>query len=352
MYNTAVMTELSQLEVIAGIYLPGAGGYIEEPFRHNFELAMDSQAPLVTGMNNGIPAYLTNLVDPKLIRILTSPVKAAEIVGEARKGDWTMTTATFTTMEYTGTVAAYGDWSDSGSSGINPTFPQRQSFHVQTFATWGELQLERAGLARIAYAAEVGMSAGNILMRFLNDSYFFGIAGLQNYGLLNDPGLPAPVTPATKTAGGTAWVNATTGVVTATANEVYTDIQTMYSQLAIQTLGRVDRETELVLALSSTSATALTATNSFNVSVEDLLKKNFPKLRVVTAPQYDRPAGRMAQLIATNVEDQETALCAFTEKMRTHTIIPLSSAFQQKRSAGTWGCVIFRPVCIASMIGL
>ncbi|TIS53181.1 MAG: DUF2184 domain-containing protein, partial [Mesorhizobium sp.] len=42
----------------------------------------------------------------------------------------------------------------------------------------------------------------------------------------------------------------------------------------------------MTLAMSPESQLAMTATNSFNVNVEDLLKKNFPNLRVVSAVQY------------------------------------------------------------------
>ena len=37
-----------------------------------------------------------------------------------------------------------------------------------------------------------------MLNKFSNLTYFFGVQGLQNYGLLNDPHLNASLTPATK----------------------------------------------------------------------------------------------------------------------------------------------------------
>ncbi len=117
-------------------------------------LAMDAQPALVTSSNAGIPAFLTTYLDPKLIEVLVSPMKATEIVGqEEKKGDFTTETAMFEVVEATGEVSSYGDWSENGSAGVNVDFPQRQSYTYQTITQWGERQLERAGLAKLDYAS-------------------------------------------------------------------------------------------------------------------------------------------------------------------------------------------------------
>jgi hypothetical protein len=51
-------------------------------------------------------------------------------------------------------------------------------------------------------------------------------------------------------------------------------------------------------------------------------------------------------------EGQRTWDCAFTEKMRAHPIILGLSSFKQKKSAGTWGTIVFRPMFVGGMIGL
>ena len=43
--------------------------------------ACDAQPTLITTSNSGIPAFLSTYIDPKLIEVLVSPMKAAEIVG-------------------------------------------------------------------------------------------------------------------------------------------------------------------------------------------------------------------------------------------------------------------------------
>lgn len=343
----------------AGAYLPGVKAYVPDEFKRDASLAMDALPTLMTDPNSGVPAMLTTLIDPQVFKVLFSPNKAAQIAGEQRKGTWLDDTAMFPVVEHTGEVTSYGDYANGGRAGVNTNWPQRQSYLFQTMKEYGERELERAGLARINWISEIDVAAATVLNKFSNLTYHFGVGGLQNYGLLNDPNLSASLTPATKAAGGVKWIN--NGAIVATANEVYADIQAIYNQLVIQTGGLVEQDAKLVLALSPSAAVALTATNIYNVNVTDLLKKNFPNLRVETSVQYGAvsatnpqgvAAGNLVQLIAEEVEGQETVFCAFNEKMRAHPIIRQTSSYQQKVTAGTWGAIIRFPAGIASMVGV
>lgn len=332
---------------------PGMNFFNVDNWERKNVLAMDAQPALVTTSNAGIPAFLSTYLDPKLIDILVSPMKATEVVGaEEKKGDFTTETAMFETVENTGETSAYGDYNENGTTGINVNFPQRQSFHYQTITQWGERQLERAGLAKLDFASRINMASILTLNKFQNLSYFFGVAGLLNYGLLNDPNLLPALTPAIKAAGGTEWLNPTTFQPNATALEVFADIQTMFANLQNQANGLVTLDSKMTLAMSPVSEVALTFTNEFKVNVADLLKKNFPNLIVKTAPEYATASGNLVQLIADEVEGQRTAITAFTEKLRAHPIKVDLSSFKQKKSQGTWGTIIFRPFLICSMLGV
>lgn len=308
--------------------------------------ACDAQPSLITVSNSGIPAFLSTFVDPKLIEVLVSPMKAAEVVGgEVKKGDWVTKTAMFPMVESTGETSSYGDYSENGSAGVNSNFPQRQSYHYQVMTQWGEQELETAGLARIDWANRVNIASILTLNKFQNKTYFFGVAGLQNYGLLNDPALSAPIVPVTKTAGGTSWS-------VATAQEINADVQKLYKQLQTQAGGLVQLDSKMTLAMSPISEVYLTKTTDFNVNVSDILKKNFPNLTIKTAPEYSTASGELVQLILDEAEGQRTADTAFTEKLRAHPIVVMSSSFKQKKSQGTWGTIIYRPAFIAQMLGV
>jgi hypothetical protein len=339
---------LQSLQARAGVHFMGQPSLdFQLPnIAQDFGLASDAQPTLVTTSSSGIPAFLSTYIDPNMIDILVAPMKAADIAGsEVKKGDWTTETAMFPVIESTGETSSYGDYSNNGVAGINSVFPQRQSYTYQVMTQWGERELERAGLARIDLANRLNIASVLTLNKFQNKTYFFGVAGLENYGLLNDPNLSAAIAPTTKTAGGTTWA-------AGTALEILDDVTKLYKQLQTQANGLVDLESPLTLAMSPNSQAHLTKTTQYNVNVQDLLKKNYPNLTVKTAPEYETDSGELIQLILDDYEGQRTVDTAFTEKLRAHPIIIKASSFEQKKSQGTWGAIIYRPVFIAQMIGV
>lgn len=332
--------------------------YLPDEWKYNVNLAYDAQPGLQTDVNAGIPALLTTSIDPEVVRILFTPNKAAEIFTERRAGTWLDQTRIFPVVEHAGEVSSYGDYSGAGEIQVNTDFPNRQAYLFQTIEEYGELEMERMGLAKLNWVSEKDQAAALVMGKFLNVTYFFGVQNLQNYGLLNDPALPASISPASKAYGGTKWISG--GVVQATANEVFTDIQSLFFQLVNQTNGLVEEDDAMVLAMSPQNQVALTATNTFNVNVRDLLKKNFPKLEVETAIQYGaitasnpqgNPAGSLIQLFVRNIEGQTTGYCAFNEKMRSFPIIREMSSYRKKLVGGTWGSVIKQPFAVASLLG-
>jgi len=359
-----------------GVHLPGVVAYLPDAFKRDWRLAVDvlpqliqsmgyglaydALPQLVTDPNSAVPMMLTTLIDPEVFRVLFAPMKMAEIMGEEKKGDWLTETAMFPVVEATGEVASYGDYADSGRAGVNTNWPNRQAYLFQVVKQYGERELERAGLARINWVTEIDKAAALSLNKFANYAYAFGLYGLQNYGLLNDPHLNPSITPAPKAAGGTAWVQG--GVIVATANEVFTDIQSLFYQLVTQTRGLITREDQLILAMAPEVDVAMTATNSFNVNLSDLLKKNFPNLKVVTATQYGAisafnpsqgiAAGNLVQMICPEVEGQRTGYASFNEKMRAHPVIREMSAFRQKVTGGVWGMILRMTATISSLVGV
>lgn len=341
---------LASLALDAGIHFMGVdAAFQRDGISHNLRIAMDAQPELVTVSNAGIPAFLSTYVDPKMIEVLLAPMKAAEIVGgEIKKGDWVTKTAMFPVVESTGEVSSYGDYSENGSAGANVNFPQRQSYHYQVITQWGEQELETAALAKIDLANRKNIASILTLNKYQNQTYFFGVSGLENYGLLNSPALPAAIAPVPDpdASSATAWA-------TKTALGVLADIAALFTQLQTQANGLVDLETKMTLAMSPVSqAQGMTKTNNFNVNVYDLMKKNYPNMTVKTAPEYATGSGNLLQLIVDELEGQRTVEVGFTEKLRAHPIKIDLSSFKQKKSQGTWGAIIYRPFLIAQMLGV
>lgn len=323
----------------AGVVLPGSVTNVSTPVS---QYAMDaaSLTPTLVGTPNaGIPTFLTTYVDPKVIEVLVAPMRAADLVGESKKGDWTTLTAAFIQAEPLTKVATYGDYSADGDSSANINYPQRQAYFFQTWTRWGERELEMAGAGRVDWSSQLNYSSALGLAKFLNSTYLFGVSGLQNYGLTNDPRLPAPI-------------SLTIDWSTAAPEDIFNSFVALYKALQTQSQGIIEQTDELRMGLAPTAAGDLNRVNTYGLSAAKLIRDAFPKLTLVTVPEFDTQAGRLVQLWAPRIEGQETATCGFTEKMRAHAIERYSSYFRQKKSAGSWGAVIFRPLGVAQLLGV
>lgn len=309
-------------------------------------VAMDSVPGLITAPSAGIPAYLSNVMDPEEVRVITQPMKAAEAYGETQKGNWTTFTAQFRVIESTGEVASYGDYAESGRAGHNVNFVSRESYHFQTFARWGEREVDIEALAGVSYVSEQSVAAALVLNKFHNKSYFYGISGLKNYGALNDPNLLAPISPTTKTGGGTTW-----GAGTA-PEQIFADFQALFLQLQTQMSGNANRDDAMTLVLSPTKEVWLENANSYGVRAIDLITRGFKNLKIITAPEMTTGGGDLMQLRLDKVDGKDSTYCGFTEKMRNHAIIQKSSSWSQKKSGGTWGFIMRYPIALAQMLGI
>lgn len=296
-----------------------------------------NDADLITAPNAGILAMFTTCVDPRVIEIAVEPMKAAQIFGETKKGTWVDDNLQFPIAESTGEVSSYDDFGTNGMSGANVNWENRQPYHYQTIVEVGEREVERAGAAKLDWVARKQIAAALVLNKFQNKSYFYGVSGLANYGILNDPSLSASLP-------GSDWD-------ALTADQVFASIQgALYGRLIGQTKGLIDRDFAGVLLLSPQNEVNLLKTNQYNVNVVDQLKKNFPNLRIETAPELSTEAGELVYMIADEYEGVRTIEPTFTEKMRVHPMVLGLSSWQQKRSQGTVGAIIYRPMMVASLI--
>lgn len=310
-------------------------------------LAQDAAQPgLTTNPNGGTLAQFLNYIDPEVVNVIFTPMKAAELGREEKKGDWTSATAQFPISESVGYVKGYGDYDNGGEATANFNWEPRQSFQFQTTTTAGEREIAIAGAGRIDYLRELTKASYLVLNKFQNASYLFGIDGLANYGILNDPGLNPSITPTIKASGGTGWESAT-------SEEIYNDFQKMFLQLVTQLGGNVDRDSPLTYACSPQRSVYLRKANAvMGVTAEDMIRKGFPNMKFVSVPEYSTASGEVSQMIARSIDTIETCICGFTEKMRAHQVVQSLSSFSQKKSGGTWGMIIRRPAAIVTMIGI
>lgn len=309
-------------------------------------LAMD--AAMTTAPNNAIPAFLSTYVDPEVVRVLMAPTNAEKVFDPVKKGTRGVGVAAFPLVEETGEVAPYSDYGREGVSEYNANWPTRQEYGFQTVTQWGDLESAVMSMAQINAANEKQVASANTVKRGHNRIWFFGIAGLQTYGILNDPSLPSPHVPAT-VGGAITWADKT-------ANAIYDDVVTLYAKLCDQMKGLqadgLNMSAPLKLCFSNTVAPMLKKKNDFGVSVQQMLAEAFPAMQFVTAPEYDTASGQLVQLICPKVDGQKTGILAYTELLHAHGVVRELSSYQEKKSAGNFGAVIKQPFAVAQMLGV
>lgn len=335
---------LNDLRRVGIVPRNGARGLLDTAARSEI-LALDA-AP-ATPVSNAVPQWMLNYVDPKVIEVLLAPKTAEQIFRPVRKGDFQTKTATFQMVESAGFVDTYGDYSEGGMSDVNITFPTRQSYSFETMVRWGDMQILEWGEAKIDYYSRREIAAAHTLKEAHNRIWFYGVDGMDNRGILNDPDLPASISPAPDpdAANATQWEHKT-------SLGIFNDFLALFRRLSEQGMGSLTMNDKLVAVVSNNVSPHLLKTNQYNVNVGDTLKKAFPNLRVVVAPECATAAGETVMLAAETVEGNPTAELGYTELERSHGIVRLSSSYQEKKSGGNWGAVIYYPLAIATMVGV
>ena len=304
-------------------------------------------AALATLPGTGVPAELAAYIDPMVVDILTRPLKAREIFGEVKKGDWTSPYVKFHTNELTGATEPYSDYGQSRVSGVNYQWLNRENYLFQTVITYGDFEEAVTATARLNLASDKQRAAANTLDVDGNRFALFGVAGREIYGILNDPSLTPPMAPAPSgEASSPLWNKKTT-------RQKYDDVLLLFKRLVRQTEGHVDEKCPLTLVMSPDLAVELASATDFNVSVLDMLHKYFTALRVVTLPEMAAEGtGETMMFIADEVRGMKTGELGYTEKVRAGRLVPALSSFSQKWTAGTCGALIYLPFAIAQMRGM
>jgi len=309
--------------------------------------ALARDAALITTPNTTVPAELLAYIDPIVVEILTSPRRAREIFPEMKKGDWATSYAQWRMSEATGISQPYSDYANGLTSDVNNEWAIRKQYRFQTSITYGDLEVAMSGAAKIDLASDKQRAAATVLDIDANKFAMRGVYGMEVYGILNDPNLPASITAAATGSGGsTNWDDKTTALI-------YQDILDLFTELVEQSDGLIDQNSPLKLCLSPGMAVKIGSATDFNVNVADMLNKYFSNLKIITVPELaTTSSGEMALMLAEQVNGTPVGWIGYGVKMQAGRLIPDMSSFRQKFMASTYGAVILQPFAIASMIGM
>ena len=294
--------------------------------------------------NTAVPAYMSVYANPRVIEILTAKRNYKAIAPEVKNGDWSTAFTQFRALELTGTVTPYQDYDANGQANVNTNFPTRQQYRFQTTLRVGDLEQDVNAAARIDLFAEKQRSAATLLEISFNKYAFYGVSGMNIYGLLNDPNLNADLTPTTGTAGNT-WT-------LKTADEIMSDFAKMYGKLYERSNGWIDGNTRTKLVIAPAALEELNKVNAFGASVKKMLADTYPNMEILSAPEMVTGSGNLAMILADEVNGQPTVEFGYSEKYKAHSIIRDSSSMYQKISAGTYGAIVYMPFAIVTMLGV
>ena len=186
------------------------------------DIAMD--AALQTVANVQTPALFATYYSPEIVEILQAPRNSTEIFSEEKRGDWKDVQTMFPAVEYVGQTTAYSDYGRGLLSEANIEQVTRESYKFQTFIQIGDLEEDIATAQKINLLSEKQRAAATAIEIDANNYNLFGVAGMSIYGLLNDPALPAALSPAT--------VDTKTAWADKDANAIYNDVLSMFNQIA------------------------------------------------------------------------------------------------------------------------
>ncbi|MDR1039255.1 MAG: DUF2184 domain-containing protein [Deltaproteobacteria bacterium] len=342
------MTVQQTLKVLAakGIHIPGARGFIRSDRSNVGALAQD--AALQTAASASVPGEFRLYLAEDVIDILTAPTVATELLSEACPAgvDETTVIIKYPIAEKVGRTKPYDDFAHHGTADVNREYRVREQYVFQTTIAYGEMETKVSSAAKINLVAEKQAAAAETLKQDANRFYMYGVKGRNIYGLLNDPSLPAAITPAVASSGAVGWGGKTT-------EEIYNDVLRLYRELAVNSRGLISPRDPLTLALTNEDAVLLGTANQFNINVTDMLNKYFGSLKIVAVPELTGADGvRKAFLFAQTVNGKAVGDMVYGQKYRQLQVIPDLSSYRQKVYASTFGCVVKYPLAFAIMTGL
>ncbi|HAJ4242137.1 TPA: DUF2184 domain-containing protein [Escherichia coli] len=305
-------------------------------------------AALITQANSTVPAELLAYIDPTVIEIMTAPRNARELYSEEKRGDWTTPYFKWRADEITGNTAAYSDFGQFGVAGVNNEWHTREQYRFQTIIQYGDLEQDMASQVKINLAAAKQRAAATTIDIDANKFYLLGVSGKEIYGVLNDPNLPAAVSPIS-VGGVTLWSGKD-------AIARYNDVIKLFTTLVNQLNGLVDEKSKLKIVTSPGTRSLLAAPTALGLTTMKMLEDYFPNAEFVSLPQlgaaYAPSASETLMIIAPEVLGNQTGLLGFGEKIRMGRIVPDLSSFAQKVTGTTYGGVIRVPAAVAQMTGI
>lgn len=317
--------------------------------------AMDALDPLLTTGSIPTPIQFLQNWLPGFVNIVTGPRKIDEFVGISTSGAWEDEEIVQGVMEVTGTSVPYSDYGNVPLSSWNVNFNTRTVVRFEEGMRVGTLEEARASRMRVNSAASKREGATLALEIERNVVGFYGYNAGDNltYGFLNDPGLPNYIVfPNGASPASPHWSGKT-------FLEITKDIRLMLQGLRTATQDLIDPATaNVTLALATAVVEYLTTTSDFGMSVRNWINSNYPKLRIISAPELNlaHSSENVAILYAENVpdmssDDGRTWIQVVPSKFRVLGVQQMTKGYEEDYSNATAGVMCKRPYAVIRYYG-
>ena len=321
-------------------------------------MAMDAvnQSP-VTQASIAVPVQFLQNWLPGFVRVITAARKIDEIVGITTTGAWEDEEIVQGILEPIGQSVPYGDYTNVPLASWNANYVRRTVVRFEHGIKVGMLEEQRAARLRVSTAAEKRSSAALALEIQRNLLGFFGFNSGSNltYGFLNDPGLPAYVTVANGvTSASPLWA-------TKTFTDITADLRAGFAQLQNQsqdTINPEDTPTTLAVPTAVYQYLSVVQTSGQGLTVRDWLRNNYPKCRVISAPQLNAANGsaNVFYIFADQVDDgasddSRTWIQAVPAKFQALGVEKGAKSYTEDFSMATAGVMLKRPYAVVRYSG-
>lgn len=317
--------------------------------------ASDSIQPLVTTASTGTPLQFLQNWLPGFVFVTTAARKIDDFIGIMITGEWSDEQIVQGILERTGTSQLYGDYTNVPLSSWNTNYNYRTVVRFEEGLKVGNLEAARAarqqvndaGMKREAAALELEIQRNAV------GYYGFNSGANNTYGFLNDPGLGSYVEVAEGASTSTLWSEKT-------FLEICKDIRTAIVALRTNSQDTIDpSKVDLTLAIATDSVDWLSTTSEFGISVSDWLKKSYPRIRVVSAPQLNSAytSDNVFYLYADRIDDMSTDggrvwIQPVPIKFQVLGVQQLAKAYEEDYSNATAGAMCKRPYAVVRYFGI
>lgn len=305
-------------------------------------------APSYTGANIGMPGGILTSVNPAMVKVLTQPRKAEQLLGgRAKLLDWAETSALTPIVEQIGRADRYSDFENPTYMAVNLKFVKKGHALLTKGINVGNRREMQMSLAKVNEEQIQVQGALESLALGMNDIAFRGdtTKGLEApvTGLLNDPSLSS-------------YIVSTTTKSAPTFKTIYADVNRLFGELVTQAASWVDQNTEMTLGIAANRWSYLTEVTDYSKSVMETLKANFPNMKFMAIPNFNADQTDnnkdVMYLIAQSEEVgsmKETGVIGYSEIGMASPIVQGTNSRQQQFMTGTLGAVIYKPFLIARM---